>query len=106
MIAKLFGMESNASILLRLQELENKIQILVERYKLLKEELALCTEENLSLKELIKKQTIQLNNFENQYKISKIVASIAPNAEDAAELREKIDTYISDIDKCIAYLSK
>lgn len=102
----MFSMDTNASILMRLQELESKIRILVEKYKLLKEELAICTEENFSLKELVKKQTIQLNNFENQCKISKIVASIAPNAQDAAELKEKIDTYITDIDKCIAYLSK
>jgi len=105
LIARLFRMD-NASILKRLQDLESKIQILVEKYKLLREELAICTEENFSLKELVKKQTIQLNNFENQYKISKIVASIAPDAQDVAELREKIDTYITDIDKCIAYLSK
>lgn len=106
MIAKLASMDINASILQRLQDLESKIHILVEKYKLLKDELAICVEENFSLKELVKKQTVQLNNFENQYKISKIVASIAPNAEDAAELKEKIDTYIADIDKCIAYLSK
>ncbi|GAB4128622.1 MAG: hypothetical protein OHK0045_03120 [Raineya sp.] len=100
-------MDSHAkSIVQRLEELEARIQILVERYKLLKEELIICKEENLSLKELVKKQTIQINNFENQYKISKIVASIAPNTEDAAELKEKIDTYITDIDKCIAYLSR
>lgn len=104
---KSFNMDSSAqSIVQRLEELEAKIQTLVERYKLLKEELIICKEENFSLKELVKKQTIQINNFENQYKISKIVASIAPTTEDAAELKEKIDTYITDIDKCIAYLSR
>jgi chromosome segregation ATPase len=99
-------MTNNQSILLRLEHLEAKIQVLVEKYQALKKELEITTEENYALKELVKKQTVQLNNLENQYKISKIVASIAPDAEDAAELREKIDAYITDIDKCIAFLSK
>jgi|JI81BgreenRNA_FD_contig_91_346511_length_2368_multi_3_in_0_out_0_3 chromosome segregation ATPase len=99
-------MNNNQSILLRLEHLENKMQQLVEKYQALKKELDITTEENYSLKELVKKQTVQINNFENQYKISKIVASIAPDAEDAAELREKIDAYITDIDKCITFLSK
>lgn len=96
----------NEAILNRLNLLEKKIYELVEKYKLVLQECEALREENTSLKETIKKQAIQINNLENQYKISKLVASITPNAETAAELREKIDAYITDIDRCIAFLSK
>ncbi|MCS6795837.1 MAG: hypothetical protein RMJ97_09680 [Raineya sp.] len=96
----------NDALIARLNLLENKVRELVERYKLIRQECAYLAEENANLKEIIKKQTIQINNLENQYKISKIVASIAPDAESAAELREKIDAYITDIDRCIDFLSK
>ncbi|MGD1842965.1 MAG: hypothetical protein ACFB0B_19040 [Thermonemataceae bacterium] len=90
----------------KLERLENKVQFLVEKYVHLKKELAIAIGENSQLKELVKKQNAQINNFQNQYKISKIVASIAPDAENAEELKEKIDEYIVEIQKCIDYLSK
>jgi len=90
----------------KLENLEAKVQLLAERYVSLKKELAATLEENLELKAMVKKQNIQINDFQNKYKISKIVASIAPNAENASELKEKIDEYIVEIDKCIAFLSK
>lgn len=90
----------------KLENLEAKVQLLADRYVSLKKELAATLEENLELKALVKKQNIQINDFQNKYKISKIVASIAPNAENASELKEKIDEYIVEIDKCIAFLSK
>ena len=93
-------------LLNKLENLEAKVQLLAERYVSLKKELASTLEENLELKALVKKQNIQINDFQNKYKISKIVASIAPNAENASELKEKIDEYIVEIDKCIAFLSK
>ena len=93
-------------LLNKLENLEAKVQLLAERYVSLKKELASTLEENLELKTLVKKQNIQINDFQNKYKISKIVASIAPNAENASELKEKIDEYIVEIDKCIAFLSK
>jgi regulator of replication initiation timing len=93
-------------LLNKLENLEAKVQLLAERYVSLKKELAATLEENLELKAMVKKQNIQINDFQNKYKISKIVASIAPNAENASELKEKIDEYIVEIDKCIAFLSK
>ncbi|MDX1902967.1 MAG: hypothetical protein SFU27_02315 [Thermonemataceae bacterium] len=100
-------MTKNQGILLRLEHLEVQLIKLVEKVKTLQSELTATNEENIALKEIIKKQNVQINNYENQYKISKIVSSIAPdNPEDAAELREKIDNYIADIDKCIHFLSK
>ncbi|WP_448528242.1 hypothetical protein [Raineya sp.] len=96
----------NEALLARLNLLENKVRELVEKYRLIRQECAYLSEENMTLKETIKKQSLQLNNLENQYKISKLVASIAPDAESAAELREKIDAYITDIDRCIDFLSK
>ncbi len=58
------------------------------------------------IKKLQKKQESLQNNFQKQHNITKIVNSIGADAKDTAELKEKIEAYIHDIDKCIAYLSQ
>lgn len=89
-----------------LETLEQKIQLLSEKYALSQVELSMVKEENTELKGFVKKQNAQINNFQNQYKISKIVAKIAPDAKEAAELRDKLDQYINETEKCITFLSK
>ena len=58
------------------------------------------------IKKLQKKQESLQNNFQKQFNITKIVNSIGADAKETAELKEKIEAYIQDIDKCIAYLSQ
>ncbi len=48
----------------------------------------------------------QTADFKNQIKISKIVDNINPEDGSVSELKKKVDEYIQEIDKCIAYLSR
>jgi uncharacterized coiled-coil DUF342 family protein len=97
---------TNQSILLKLEELEIKLQKLSKEYNALKMELNGVRQENKELKQLRDKQNEDLKNFQNQDKISKIVSSIAEDTQKSSELKLKINEYIKEIDKCIAHLSE
>jgi hypothetical protein len=58
------------------------------------------------LKETVKSQKIELEGFQYQEEISKIVSSVADGNEAKEELKDKIDTYIKEIDNCINFLNK
>ncbi len=58
------------------------------------------------IKKLQKKQDSLQNNFQKQFNIAKLVNSMSADAKETAELKKRIETYIQDIDKCIAYLSQ
>ncbi|MGK7396247.1 MAG: hypothetical protein ACNS62_16840 [Candidatus Cyclobacteriaceae bacterium M3_2C_046] len=89
-----------------LQLLERKIQLLLSEFERLKAELEEFKNENKELKDIIKIKDSQLKNFQNKIKISKIVDYVAKSEEDIPELKQKINDYIKEIDKCIVHLSK
>jgi chromosome segregation ATPase len=89
-----------------LNGLERKILVLLNERKALKEELQGIKSENHELKAGLKTRDEQLFNFKNQIKITKIVDQINPEDGSASELKRKVDEYIREIDKCIAYLSR
>ena len=89
-----------------LSNLERKIKVLLSSHKDLKEELSIAKSENQELKEIIRKKDDQIIDFQNKYKISKIVRNIRDGEEDASELKNQINEYIREIDKCITHLSQ
>jgi regulator of replication initiation timing len=89
-----------------LNGLERKILVLINEHKSLKEEIKSLKTENQELKAGLKSRDEQLGNFKNQIKISKIVDNISPEDGSVSELKKKVDDYIREIDKCIAYLSR
>ena len=84
--------------------LEYKIKKLIEVNKNLNHQLHKTVAENNFLKEEVKRKEEELNNFQNKFKISKIVGHVAVNGG-TAELKNKINEYIKEIDKCITHLS-
>lgn len=69
--------------------------------------------ENAALKQELEEIKIQvkekdesLEHFKNQIKISKIVNNIPVESIASAELKERINNYIKEIDKIVAYLSE
>lgn len=84
--------------------LEEKVKQLLEERSVMRQELVFLRKENMDLRATIEKKASQINNFQNQIKISKIVDKMAVK-DDTAELKDKINEYIKDIDKCIALLS-
>jgi hypothetical protein len=89
-----------------LNGLERKLLVLINEHKSLKEEIKTLKTENQDLKSSLKGRDEQLFNFKNQIKISKIVDNINPEDGSVSELKKKVDDYIREIDKCIAYLSR
>jgi hypothetical protein len=57
------------------------------------------------LKRLLESKEQQIRDFQNKNNISTIVDSIAVGDE-AAEVKNKIDDYIKEIDRCINQLNK
>ncbi len=56
------------------------------------------------LQSVIDEKDTEIKNFQNRDNISKIVNTIAAESADTTELKLKINEYIREIDKCIAYL--
>jgi len=91
---------------LSLSNLERKVKFLLNNHKDLKQELTVAKSENQELKEIIRKRDDQIIDFQNKYKISKIVKNIRDGEDDASELKNQINEYIREIDKCIMHLSQ
>lgn len=89
-----------------LQGLERKLQILVGEHKNLKEQVILLKQENQELKSGLRSRDEQLLDFKNQIKISKIVDNLNPEDGSSSELKKKVEEYIREVDRCIAYLSR
>ena len=88
------------------QNLERKIQLVLNENKQLKDELNSTRQENGTLKEKMKSQEANLNSFQDQMKINKLVNNKVVSDGDSAQLKETIDGYIKEIDKCIAHLAE
>ncbi len=97
---------SDKDLRTELISLERKILMLVNETKKAKEEIAYLRHQNLELKDELKKKRDQIGSFQNTAKISKIVDSMVENEDDTTELKQVINDYIKEIDKCIAHLSQ
>jgi uncharacterized protein involved in exopolysaccharide biosynthesis len=76
-----------------------KLQQLEQENQTLKEDL-------FSMRTKLEERERSLEDFKNQIKIAKLVNSIPVEDMESAELREKINNYIKEIDNIIAYLSE
>ena len=91
---------------LSISNLERKIKLLVNDYKSLKNEMASVKNENQELKEQIRRKDEQIIDFQNKYKISKIVKNVREGESDTSELKNQVSEYIREIDKCILHLTQ
>ncbi|MEO9869967.1 hypothetical protein [Ekhidna sp.] len=88
------------------QNLERKVQLILSENKRLKDELNDTRTENGMLKDKMKSQEANLNTFQDQVKINKLVNNTVVSEGDSAQLKEAIDSYVKEIDKCIAHLAE
>jgi hypothetical protein len=88
-----------------LQVLERKIRLLIAQYNQEKKKTEDIESKYLELKGLLESKEQQIQDFQNKNNISTIVDSIAVGDE-AAEVKNKIDDYIKEIDRCINQLNK
>jgi len=89
-----------------LQTLERKIRLLMTQYSQEKKTAEDLKNQNLELKGLLDNKEQQILDFQNKIKISTIVDTISVGDTEATEVKNKIDDYIKEIDKCINQLSK
>ena len=85
--------------------LERKIKLFMNEHQSVQEEIRILKVENNNLKSTLKRKEQQISDFQNQNKISTIVDNVAAGGEEATELKQYINEYIKEIDKCIAQLS-
>jgi chromosome segregation ATPase len=88
----------------QLNRIEQKLTKLILRYNQAQESLEKARQEIRELELVIQKKDEEIKNFQNRDNITKIVNTIAADAANATELKLKINEYIKEIDKCIAYL--
>jgi cell division protein FtsB len=88
----------------QLHRIEGKLTKLIQRYNQTLEALGKAQQEIRELQSVIQMKEAEIKNFQNQDNITKIVNTIAADAANATELKLKINEYIREIDKCIAYL--
>ena len=88
-----------------LQSLERKLILLINEHKNLKGEAEILKAQNQELKQLLTAKEDQIDNFKNKDKISKLVDNMVVNGNDTTGLKQVINEYIKEIDKCIVHLS-
>jgi len=88
----------------QLSRIESKLNRFVVRYNQMQGALEKAQNEIRELYLVIEQKETEIKNFQNQDNITKIVDTIAADAANATELKLKINEYIREIDKCIAYL--
>ncbi len=89
-----------------LQILERKIRLLIAQHNQEKQKSEDLENRYLELKAILDAKELQMQDFQNRNNIATIVNSIAVGEFEAAEVKNKIDDYIKEIDRCINQLSK
>jgi hypothetical protein len=88
----------------QLQSIEDKVRKLLSKHADIQQKLVAAQEEIKYMEALLEEKELQIKNFQNQENIVKIVDTIAGNTANSTELKLKLNEYIREIDKCIAYL--
>lgn len=89
-----------------LQRMEKLAGQVGKKLRTLEEENMNLSKELETLRQKLADKEHALEDFKNQIKIAKLVNSIPVEDMESAELREKINNYIKEIDNIIAYLSE
>ena len=84
--------------------LEKRVTQLIASYQEVRDSLDQARYVIHNLQTVIDAKDEEIKNFQNRDNISKIVNTIAAEPANSTELKLKINEYIREIDKCIAYL--
>ncbi len=83
---------------------EQRLQELLAAHQRLRTALAREQAEKKALQTHIADLKAQLQGFQNQAKLSKIVTMEATGSRETAVLQQQIDACLQEIDRCLAYL--
>lgn len=90
----------------RIEKIEQLVVRLVQEHERLKDEIERLKKEKEDLNSLLSSKDEEINYFQNQEKITKIVSSVTDGTPAQTDLKLLINEYIREIDKCIAHLSE
>ena len=79
--------------------------MLLSELNSLNNDLSSLKNENLELRSVINAKDAQIADFQNKNNISTIVDGISTGDVQVSEVKEKLNDYIKEIDKCIKYLN-
>ena len=89
----------------KLWNFEVSLKDALERLKQLQTDNERLTMQNQSLQEQIKEQKNLTKHLEENNKSVKLAETMSQTMGDQSELKKQIDSYIKEIDRCIALLS-
>lgn len=89
-----------------LDQIEHKIKVLVQKMVFLKKENADMMEELIKLREELKKSKEKIAQLESQLEQSKkaVTEQKLSDKIDSDKVKEEIELYIQEIDKCLSWL--
>lgn len=96
---------SETTINQKLEGLEKRLMSLISAYEGQKKAYDELKKEYESLKTSSEQLRSQLSDFQNKDKISKIAYGTTVEKVEAAELKDQLNEYIKEIDRCIDHLS-
>jgi len=87
-------------------ELQNKINVLIDRYKILKEEVKILNDKNEKLVSELNEANANYRELEEKYNNLKLSGSLLAETGDPGEAKKRISQIVREIDKCIALLNR
>ncbi|MBE7652891.1 hypothetical protein [Tenacibaculum finnmarkense] len=85
--------------------LEDKLKNLLHKYEFLKEENQVLRENHAKLYGLLEEKTQELKIKQEEYQLLKVVKTMQGSSENRKETKQKINTLVREIDKCISLLN-
>ncbi|MBN2166842.1 MAG: hypothetical protein JW717_11245 [Marinilabiliaceae bacterium] len=86
--------------------LEQKVDLLVKRYKGLQNDVRMLKEENQKLVDQLEKASDNLNEVQAKYDSLKLAKALELSQSDGRDAKLKINQMVREIDKCIALLNR
>ncbi len=90
----------------KLDQVLDRTQKLVELSKALQEQNDLVNLENQSLKVALESSEIKRKEMEEKLRVVKLAKSLEGTSEKTLDIKQKINEFVREIDKCIVLLSK
>lgn len=95
-----------AEIVPKLASLENKMGKLMAYCDELEVEKAGLQEQNQAMQLSLKKQQAALKEQEEKIRVLKLARSVSDNSEKTIDIKQKINEFVREIDKCINLLNR
>jgi len=90
----------------KLDQVLDRTQKLVELSKALQERNDLVNLENQSLKVALESSEIKRKEMEEKLRLVKLAKSLEGTSEKTLDIKQKINEFVREIDKCIVLLNK